>query len=103
MLGTLISRSIFFSRKTDLVEEARATENPLGPLDVDLQVTEEGIGQDLGRLMIDVDHLIEDSDVEVDLPLVVDQDHVHVLSRGLLTEGMVLLPEMKSLTIPLQS
>ena len=75
----------------------------MDPLDADLQVTEEGTVQGPGRLMIDVDHLLEDSDVGEVLPMVVDQDRVLVLTRGLLTDGTVLLPEMKNLTIPLQS
>ena len=105
MSETLISRTIifFFSRKTDLVEETRAIENPLGPLDADLPVTEEGTDRDPGLLMIDVDHLIEDSDVEEDPPTVVVQDRVLDLTRGLLTDDTVLLPEMKNLIIPLQS
>ena len=92
-----------FSRKTDLVEEVRAIENPLGPLDADRQVTEEGTDRDPGLLMIDVDHLIGDLDVEEDRPMAVDQDRVLDLTRGLLTDATVLLPEMKNLTIPLQS
>ena len=103
MPDTLTSHCIISSRKTDLVEGVPAIENPLGPQDADLQVTEEGTDQGPGRLMIDVDHLIEDSDAEEDLPMDVDQDRVLVLTRGLLTDGTVLLPEMKNLTILLQS
>ena len=103
MSETLNSRCIIYSRKTDLVEEARAIENPLGLLDADRQVTEEGTDRDPGLLMIDVDHLIGDLDVEEDRPMAVDQDRVLDLTRGLLTDATVLLPEMKNLTIPLQS
>ena len=103
MSETLTSRCIIFSRKTDLVEEVRAIENPLGPLDADRQVTEEGTDRDPGLLMIDVDHLIGDLGVEEDPPMAVDQDRVLDLTRGLLIDGTVLLPEMKNLTIPLQS
>ena len=100
---TLNSRCIISSRKTDLVEEVRAIENPLGPLDADRQVTEEGTDRDPGLLMIDVDHLIGDLGVEEDPPMAVDQDRVLDLTRGLLIDGTVLPPEMKNLTIPLQS
>ena len=103
MSETLTSRCIIFSRKTDLVEEVRAIENLLGLLDADRQVTEEGTDRDPGLLMIDVDHLIGDSDVEEDPPMAVAQDRVLDLTRGLLTDGTVLLPEMKNLIIPLQS